>query len=56
MDIEAFSRQESMLRLREALISVEEDRLAGKKGYSIDDIEAMMKKIIMEAAQEQRTY
>lgn len=29
MDIETFSRRESMLKLREQLISVEEDRLAG---------------------------
>ncbi len=53
MDIAAFTRRESTLRLRETLVSVEEDRLAGKKGYSIDEVDAMMKKVIMEASHEQ---
>ena len=48
MGIGAFSRRESMLRLRETLVSVEEDRLAGKKGFSIDDVDNMMKKAIKE--------
>lgn len=50
MDIEVFSRRESMLRLREILISVEEDRIAGKKGFSIEEVDTMMKKIIMEGS------
>jgi PHD/YefM family antitoxin component YafN of YafNO toxin-antitoxin module len=50
MDITAFSRRESMLRLRETLVAVEEDRLAGKKGFSIDDVDEMMKKTIGEVA------
>jgi PHD/YefM family antitoxin component YafN of YafNO toxin-antitoxin module len=54
MDIETFSRRESMLRLREQLILVEEDRLAGKKGYSIEEVDEMMKKTIREAADELR--
>lgn len=54
MDIETFSRRESMLRLREQLISVEEDRLAGKKGYSIEEVDEMMKKTIRESANELR--
>lgn len=37
MDITAFSRRESMLRLRETLFAVEEDRLAGKKGLNADN-------------------
>ena len=53
MDITAFTRRENMLRLRESLISVEEDRLSGKKGYSIDDVDEMMQKVIMEASHEQ---
>lgn len=52
MDITAFTRRESMLRLRESLISVEEDRLSGKKGYSIDDVDEMMKRVILEASHE----
>jgi PHD/YefM family antitoxin component YafN of YafNO toxin-antitoxin module len=50
MDITAFTRRESMLRLRENLVAIEEDRLAGKKGFSIDDIDEMMKKTIGEIA------
>lgn len=53
MNIIAFSRRESMLRLRETLVSVEEDRLAGKKGFPIDDVDKMMKKAIGEVAIEQ---
>ena len=49
MDIGAFVRRESMLRLRENLVAVEEDRLNGKKGYSIDEVSSMMKKVIMES-------
>jgi len=54
MDIETFSRRESMLRLREQLVAAEEDRLAGKKGYSIGEVDDMMKKAIREAVNEQR--
>lgn len=50
MDIEAFARRESMLRLRESLVAVEEDRLAGKRGFTIDDMDEIMKKTIGEAA------
>ena len=39
MDIEAFSRREKMLKLRGELIAAEEERLMGKKGYSIDELE-----------------
>ena len=48
MDIGAFARRESMLRLRENLVAVEEDRLTGEKGFSINDIDKMMKKAIKE--------
>lgn len=48
MDIDAFERRESMLRLRENLIEVEEDRLNGKEGFSIDEVDQMMKKAIKE--------
>lgn len=43
MDIEASARRESMLHLRESLISAEEGRLNGKKGYSIEEVSSMMK-------------
>ena len=39
MDIGAFARREKMLQLREALIAVEEDRIAGFSGYTPDELE-----------------
>ena len=54
MDIDTFSRRESMLKLREQLVAVEEDRVAGKKGFSIDTVDEMMKKAIEESANGQR--
>jgi len=54
MDIDTFSRRESMLRLREQLVAVEEDRLTGKKGFSIGEVNEMMKKVIRESADKQR--
>jgi prevent-host-death family protein len=43
MDIETYTRRESMLRLRENLVAAEESRLEGKNGYSISDVSDMMK-------------
>ncbi len=54
MDIATFSQRESMLRLREQLVAVEEDRLAGKMGFTVDEVDEMMKKTIRDAAHEQR--
>lgn len=54
MDIATFSQRESMLRLREQLVAVEEDRLAGKTGLAIDEVDEMMKKVIRDASDEQR--
>ncbi|TEB07714.1 hypothetical protein Psch_01269 [Pelotomaculum schinkii] len=48
MDVEAFARRESMLRLRENLIAAEEGRLSGKNGYSIDEVSSMMKAAVRE--------
>lgn len=54
MDIDTYSRRESMLKLREQLVAVEEDRLRGKKGFSLEEVEERMRKAINEAAGEQR--
>jgi PHD/YefM family antitoxin component YafN of YafNO toxin-antitoxin module len=54
MDIDTFSRRESILKLREQLVAVEEDRLNGKKGFSIGDVDEMMKKAIKETANGER--
>ncbi|MDD2401442.1 MAG: type II toxin-antitoxin system Phd/YefM family antitoxin [Clostridia bacterium] len=48
MDIEAFVRRESMLKLRENLVAVEEERMSGKQGYSIDQVTSMMQKAVRE--------
>ena len=50
MDIAAFDRREKMLKLREELLAVEEDKMRGSKGYSVDDVAAMMRSAIKEAA------
>ncbi len=49
MDIEAFTRREKMLKLREELIAAEEERLMGRKGYSIDELDKMLSNAISEA-------
>lgn len=50
MDLETYNRREKMLRLREELLAVEEDRLCGNHGYSIDDVVSMMESAIREAS------
>lgn len=39
MDIKAFERREKMLKLREELLAVEEDRLQGRVGYTPEEVE-----------------
>lgn len=48
MDIEAFSKREKMLKLREELLAVEEERMHGRKGYTIDEAEKMLTDVIAE--------
>lgn len=50
MDIETYNRRENMLKLREELLAVEEDRLHGSKGYSVDEVASMMRNAIKEVA------
>ena len=40
------------LFLREQLVAVEEDRLAGKNGYSLAEIDLILEKTIKEIANE----
>ena len=49
MDIAAFDRREKMLKLREELLAVEEDRIRGEDGYSVDEVASMMRKAVKEA-------
>lgn len=48
MDIETFNRREKMLRLREELIAVEEDRIAGRNGCSINELDEYLEDLIAE--------
>lgn len=48
MDIEAFTRKQKMLELRERLLTVEENRLAGNVGVAVDDLDHELKRIIDE--------
>lgn len=50
MNIEAFTRREKMLALREELLAVEEARMNGETGYSVDDVALAMKAAISEVA------
>ena len=49
MDIETYARREKMLKLREELLSVEEDRFQGRKGCTIDGLDAYLSNVIAEA-------
>ena len=48
MDIEAFTRREKMLKLREELLAVEEDRLAGRMGCTPEELDSYLDGIIDE--------
>jgi PHD/YefM family antitoxin component YafN of YafNO toxin-antitoxin module len=49
MDIKAFVCREKMLKLREELLAVEEDRLAGRTGVTPDELDKHLEGIIDEA-------
>ncbi len=48
MDIKTFNKREKMLKLREELLSIEEDRLHGTPDYSVDEVASMMEQAICE--------
>lgn len=48
MDMETFQRRESMLKLREELLAVEEDRLAGRIGCGLEELEQYLDSMISE--------
>lgn len=50
MDIGTYNRREKMLKLREELLAVEEDRMHGSKGYSAQEVATMMRNAIKEEA------
>ena len=49
MDIETYNKREKMLQLREELLAVEEDKMAGRAGCSIDELESYLDDIIERA-------
>lgn len=46
MDMETYGRREKMLKLREDLLAVEEDRLAGRAGCSLEELDAYLDSVI----------
>ena len=48
MDIESFTRREKMLKLRENLLAVEEDRAMGRLGCTIDELVCFLDGILDE--------
>lgn len=48
MDIESFTRREKMLKLRENLLAVEEDRAMGRRGCTIDELDCFLDGVLEE--------
>ena len=46
MDIETYNRREKMLKLREELLAVEEDRLDGRTGCTLDELSDYLDDVI----------
>lgn len=52
MDTDTFTRREKMLRLREELIAVEEDRTAGRIGTIPDELDRYLENMVDEIEHE----
>lgn len=50
MDIETYNRREKMIQLREELLSIEEDRIAGRSGCSLNELDAYLDEVIAEVS------
>ena len=48
MDHDALDRREKLLQLREELLAVEQDRLAGLPGCTLEELETYLEKIMAE--------
>lgn len=46
MSVEAFEKQQALLKLKERLLDIELEQRSGAKYYSIEDLDAALKKII----------
>ena len=47
MDIETYNRREKMLKLSEELLAVEEEKLAGRGGCSLDELAAYLDEALL---------
>ena len=54
MDIEVFARREKMLKLREELISIEEARLNGSRGFTLDEVDKKLNELLDGMANDSR--
>ena len=48
MDIQTYEKREKLLKLREELLTVEEERMAGRTGCTLDELDTFLDKIIDE--------
>ncbi|MDL2295457.1 toxin-antitoxin system, antitoxin component, PHD family protein [Lachnospiraceae bacterium OttesenSCG-928-E19] len=48
MDIETYNRRGKMLKLREELLGAQEDRIAGRSGCTLDELDVYLDEIISE--------
>ena len=48
MDIETYNRREKMLKLREELLAAQEDRIAGRTGCTLEELDAYLDEVIAE--------
>lgn len=48
MDIKTYNRREKILKLREELLAIEEDRMTGRNGYTLDELDAYLDDVIEE--------
>ena len=46
MSIEAFEKQQALLKLKERLLDIELEQRSGTKYYSLDELDAALRKII----------
>lgn len=48
MDIQTYEKREKLLKLREELLIVEEERMAGRTGCTLDELDTFLDKVIDE--------
>ncbi len=50
MDIAAFIKREKMLKLQEKLLAAEEERMTSKHGYTVEELDSLLRTTISEAS------